>query len=139
MQALYEYFWNDFCDWYVEATKLSFKNGDDAEKDRAASVLLNVMEESLRLLHPCIPFVTEEIYGKLPLSEIAENRKKAGEQKKIQLMQTFLLMLHIQRFRKEGTTRKLQSALKCSRSSSAISVDLGLNAGLILHQNFTLQ
>ena len=79
--ALYEYFWNDFCDWYVEATKLSFRNGDDKEKDRAASVLLNVLEESLRLLHPYIPFVTEEIYGKLPLDEIIENRKKAGEQK----------------------------------------------------------
>lgn len=64
--ALYEFFWNDFCDWYVEATKLSFKNGDDAEKDRAVSVLLAVLEESLRLLHPYLPFVTEEIYGFLP-------------------------------------------------------------------------
>lgn len=65
-QAIYEFFWNDFCDWYVEATKLSFKNGDDAEKNRAVSVLLNVLEESLRLLHPFLPFVTEEIYGFLP-------------------------------------------------------------------------
>jgi len=72
--TLYEYFWNEFCDWYVEATKLSFKNGDDAEKDRAVSVLLNVLEESLRLLHPFIPFVTEEIYGKLPLKEIMATR-----------------------------------------------------------------
>ena len=79
--ALYEYFWNDFCDWYVEATKLSFRNGDDHEKDRAVSVLLNVMEETLRLLHPYVPFVTEEIYSKLPLSEIIGNRAKAGEQK----------------------------------------------------------
>lgn len=78
--AIYEYFWNDFCDWYVEATKLSFKNGDDHEKDRAVSVLLNVLEESLRLLHPYIPFVTEEIYSKLPLAQIVENRKKAGGQ-----------------------------------------------------------
>ncbi|GHV42394.1 valine--tRNA ligase [Spirochaetia bacterium] len=65
-QTAYEYFWNDFCDWYVEATKLSLKNGDDAEKDRATSILLNVLAESLRLLHPLLPFVTEEIYGKLP-------------------------------------------------------------------------
>ena len=79
--TVYEYFWNNFCDWYVEATKLSFWHGDDAEKDRAVSVLLNVLEESLRLLHPFIPFVTEEIYSKLPLAEIIENRKKAGEQK----------------------------------------------------------
>lgn len=77
--AIMEYFWNEFCDWYVEATKLSFWHGDESEKDRAVSVLLNVLEESLRLLHPFIPFVTEEIYSKLPLSLIVENRKKSGE------------------------------------------------------------
>ena len=81
--AIYEYFWNDLCDWYVEATKLSFKNGDDREKDRAVSVLLNVLEESLRLMHPYIPFVTEEIWSKLTLAEIVENRRKAGSQKVI--------------------------------------------------------
>ena len=81
--AIYEFFWNDLCDWYVEATKLSFKNGDDREKDRAVSVLLNVLEESLRLMHPYIPFVTEEIWSKIPLSEIVENRRKAGSQKAI--------------------------------------------------------
>ncbi|GHV76223.1 valine--tRNA ligase [Spirochaetia bacterium] len=64
-QTAYEYFWNDFCDWYVEATKLSLKSGDDAEKDRATTVLLDVLGESLKLLHPLLPFVTEEIYGKL--------------------------------------------------------------------------
>ncbi len=65
-QLVYEFFWNDFCDWYVEGTKLSFKYGDEKEKDRAASVLLAVLEESLRLLHPFLAFVTEEIYSKLP-------------------------------------------------------------------------
>ena len=79
--AMMEYFWNEFCDWYVEATKLNFWNGDDKEKDRQASVLLNILEESLRLLHPYLPFVTEEIYGKLPLAEIVESRKKAGDNK----------------------------------------------------------
>ena len=79
--ALMEYFWNEFCDWYVEATKINFKNGDDKEKDRQTSVLMNILEENLRLLHPYIPFVTEEIYSKLPLAEIAKNRKAAGTQK----------------------------------------------------------
>ena len=65
-QAVYSYFWDDFCDWYIEATKLSTKFGNDAEKDRATTVLLMVFEESLRLLHPFLPFVTEEIYGMLP-------------------------------------------------------------------------
>ena len=79
--ALMEYFWNEFCDWYVEATKLNFKNGDEREKDRQATVLLNLLEENLRLLHPYLPFVTEEIYSKLPVKEIVEARKAAGEQK----------------------------------------------------------
>jgi valyl-tRNA synthetase len=64
--AAYEYFWNDFCDWYVEATKLSLRSNDEAEKDRAVSVLIALLEESLALLHPFLPFVTEEIYQKLP-------------------------------------------------------------------------
>jgi valyl-tRNA synthetase len=65
--AAYEFFWNDFCDWYVEATKLSIK-GDvsDEEKDRATTILLDVLCQSLKLLHPLIPFVTEEIYSKFP-------------------------------------------------------------------------
>ena len=67
--ALMEYFWNEFCDWYVEATKINFKNGDDKEKDRQASVLMNILEENLRLLHPYLPFVTEEIYAKLPVKK----------------------------------------------------------------------
>jgi valyl-tRNA synthetase len=63
----YEFFWNDFCDWYLEATKLSLKgDSSDIEKDRSAAVLLDVLALSLRLLHPLIPFVSEEIYGKLP-------------------------------------------------------------------------
>ena len=70
--AVYEYFWNDFCDWYIEATKLSIRGGAEgspgaeAEKNRATTVLLEVLEESLRLLHPFLPFVTEELYQMLP-------------------------------------------------------------------------
>lgn len=75
--ALMEYFWNEYCDWYVEATKLNFKNGDEREKNRQATVLLNLLEENLRLLHPFIPFVTEEIYSKLPVEQIAKNRSEA--------------------------------------------------------------
>ncbi len=72
--AMMEFFWNEFCDWYVEATKINFKNGDEHEKDRQATVLMNILEESLRLLHPYIPFVTEEIYAKLPLKDLVATR-----------------------------------------------------------------
>ena len=65
-QAVYEFFWSDFCDWYIEAAKLPLASGDDAEKDRITTLLLALLEESLRLLHPFLPMITEEIYQKLP-------------------------------------------------------------------------
>jgi valyl-tRNA synthetase len=65
-QGVYEYFWSDFCDWYIEAAKLALDGEREAEKDRKISLCLSILEESLRLLHPFLPFVTEEIYQKLP-------------------------------------------------------------------------
>jgi valyl-tRNA synthetase len=62
---VYEFIWNDFCDWYIEAAKLSL-NADDREKDRIVTHLLALLEESLRLAHPFLPLITEEIYQKLP-------------------------------------------------------------------------
>jgi valyl-tRNA synthetase len=64
-QAVYEFIWSDFCDWYIEAAKLSL-NADDAEKDRIVTLLLSLLEESLRLAHPFLPLITEEIYQTLP-------------------------------------------------------------------------
>jgi len=65
-QVVYEFFWNDFCDWYIEAVKLSLYGEDEKEKNRAVTLLLLILEESLRLLHPFLPFITEEIYQRLP-------------------------------------------------------------------------
>ncbi len=65
-QLSYEFFWNEFCDWYIEASKLSLYSDDEAEKDRAITLLVRLLEESLRLLHPFMSFITEEIYQKLP-------------------------------------------------------------------------
>ncbi|NCN04480.1 MAG: valine--tRNA ligase [Spirochaetales bacterium] len=62
----YEFFWSDFCDWYIEGTKLSLNRDDDKEKDRAVSLLMYVLEQGLALLHPFLPFITEEIFQKLP-------------------------------------------------------------------------
>ncbi len=61
-QALYEFAWNEFCDWFVELAKPAL-NGSDAEAaDSARHTLLYVLESLLRLLHPLIPFVTEELW-----------------------------------------------------------------------------
>ncbi len=60
-QKLYDFFWNDFCDWYIEMAKVRLRNGDGD----AALTLAHVLERSLRLLHPFMPFVTEEIWQNL--------------------------------------------------------------------------
>jgi len=77
-QAVYEYFWNDFCDWYIEASKLSLYSEDDSEKNRGITLLIYVLEESLRLLHPFLPFITEEIYQKLPASPEGESQYRSA-------------------------------------------------------------
>ena len=66
---LYSFFWNEFCDWYIEFSK-SRLNGSDAEDKKACqNNLLFILDTSLRLLHPIMPFVTEEIYQELPLKK----------------------------------------------------------------------
>jgi valyl-tRNA synthetase len=64
--AVYDFFWNDFCDWYVESSKQKLYSDDAKVKDRAISVLLDLLAESMRLMHPYLSFLTEEIYSKLP-------------------------------------------------------------------------
>jgi valyl-tRNA synthetase len=63
--AVYKFIWNEFCDWYIELSKSSlFKEGP--EKPAVQNVLVHVLETSLKLLHPFMPFITEEIWQKLP-------------------------------------------------------------------------
>ncbi|HUP59210.1 MAG TPA: valine--tRNA ligase [Thermoanaerobaculia bacterium] len=65
--ALYHFFWHEFCDWYIEMAKpvLLGRHGGDADRALARRVLLEVLDRSLRLLHPFMPFVTDEIWLKL--------------------------------------------------------------------------
>lgn len=69
LKAVYEFIWNDFCDWYIEMCK-PVLFGDNAErKALTLQVLVNCLDSALRILHPFMPFVTEEIWQKLPGSE----------------------------------------------------------------------
>ena len=63
---LTDFAWSDFCDWYIELSKSTLYGGDAEKKRSTLCVLLFVLENTLKLLHPFIPFVTEEIYGYLP-------------------------------------------------------------------------
>jgi len=61
-QVLYEFTWNDYCDWFLELAKPALAGGDAADADSTRHTLLHVLEATLRLLHPLIPFITEEIW-----------------------------------------------------------------------------
>jgi len=61
-QALYEFAWNEFCDWFVELAKPALNGDDKGAADSTRHTLLHVLETLLRLLHPLIPFVTEELW-----------------------------------------------------------------------------
>ena len=63
---LTDFMWNDFCDWYIELSKPALYGGDTDKKRNALCVLMYVLKDALKLLHPFIPYVTEEIYSYLP-------------------------------------------------------------------------
>jgi len=78
-RQIYEFFWNDFADWYVEAAKRQMASGGESSYN-TAQTLARILDISLRLLHPITPFVTEELWGHLrrallasPLAELAKD------------------------------------------------------------------
>ena len=73
--AIYHFFWDEFCDWYIEMAKLSlYKNEDEASRHATQHTLVLALDTALKLLHPLMPFVTEEIWQRLPkLKEEAES------------------------------------------------------------------
>jgi valyl-tRNA synthetase len=72
--TLYQFIWHEFCDWYLELTKLYlYKEGDKKRRTLTQQTLLEVLDSILRLLHPFMPFVTEEIWQQLPQRKESES------------------------------------------------------------------
>ena len=66
VQKIYDYLWDDFCDWYIEIAKIRMNGDDPVTAQNAREVLVWVMTGTLKLLHPFMPFITEEIWQTLP-------------------------------------------------------------------------
>jgi valyl-tRNA synthetase len=70
-----DFFWSDYCDWYVECAKVQLRQGDEAARRGTAGILRAVLDQCLRLLHPFMPFVTEEVWQQLYRSSVAEETR----------------------------------------------------------------
>lgn len=68
-QKVHDFLWNEYCDWYIEMAKPRLLGQDDIGKETVVSVLNYVLMDTLKLLHPFMPFITEEIFLSLPITE----------------------------------------------------------------------
>ncbi len=66
VQKLYDFIWDIFCDWYIEISKIRLNSGDEKAAQTARDMLVYIMSNTLKLLHPFMPFITEEIWQTLP-------------------------------------------------------------------------
>ncbi len=66
VQKVYDFFWDTYCDWYIELTKARLYSDNEESKRTAIRVLVYVLDQTLRLMHPFIPFITEEIWQTIP-------------------------------------------------------------------------
>ncbi len=90
-QALYEFTWNQFCDWYLELTKPVFFKGNEAQQRATRHTLVNVLESLLRLMHPIMPYITETIWQRVvPLTNfIQDHGSKLGDSIMVQSFPVF--------------------------------------------------
>ncbi|TRO79670.1 valine--tRNA ligase [Trichloromonas acetexigens] len=130
--VLYAFTWNSFCDWYIELVKDDLYGDDPAVKRRAQSVLFLVLESLLRLLHPLMPFITEEIWqalpGQRPTTFLVESPYPDGEglpyaERSVAGMELIMEVIRgIRNIRGEmdvAPSKQIQAVLDCKSEASA--------------------
>lgn len=136
--VLYAFTWNSFCDWYIELVKDDLYGADPAVKRRAQSVLYVVLESLLRLLHPLMPFITEEIWqalpGKRPTTFLVEASYPTGEglpyaERSVAgmelIMETIKGIRNIRGEMDVAPSKQIQAVLDCKSEASAAVLRAG--------------
>lgn len=139
-RALYNFIWDDFCDWYIEMAKLPLYGEDEAAKLTTRSILAHVLDNTMRLLHPFMPFITEEIWQNLPhsgesittakwpeVNPAFSDSQAAGEMK--MLMETIRAVRNIRAEVNTPMSRKIKMLVKAK--DEKILASLEKNRGFI--------
>ena len=111
--ALYHFIWNEYCDWYVELAKVQIQNGTPAAQLATRRTLIRVLEVLLRLAHPIIPFITEELWQKVGL---VAGKRQAGDDASLSVQPYPVANLNLINEQAEAQVTELKAQVEAVRA-----------------------
>ncbi len=126
-KAIYNFVWDEFCDWFVEISKPAMAEGGSEQAHSYRQTLVTVLETSLRLLHPFMPFVTEELWQRLKGAWSEEHGARSTEKgMKVEAVMVAKYPEAEERFFDEEAERQMAFLMETVRRIRALRADLGI-------------